>query len=33
MEALDARVAEDLGNTTARATKYVYLRALSCFVE
>ncbi|ETP48504.1 hypothetical protein F442_05762 [Phytophthora nicotianae P10297] len=33
MEALDARVGEVLGDTTARATKYVYIRALAHFVD
>lgn len=32
MEALDARVDEVLGNTTAPATKYVYIREISRFV-
>ncbi|ETI32886.1 hypothetical protein L915_19811 [Phytophthora nicotianae] len=33
MEALDARAGEVLGNTTARATKYVSIRALARFVD
>ncbi|ETK79490.1 hypothetical protein F441_14919 [Phytophthora nicotianae CJ01A1] len=33
MEALDARVGEGLENTTARATKYVHIRALACFAD
>ncbi|ETP53806.1 hypothetical protein F442_01318 [Phytophthora nicotianae P10297] len=33
MEVRDARVEEVLGNTTAGATKYVYLRALTRFIK
>ncbi|ETN10706.1 hypothetical protein PPTG_22685 [Phytophthora nicotianae INRA-310] len=33
MKVLDARVEEVLGNTTAGATKYVYLRALTRFIK